>query len=176
VRAIKKLRHLKDAPRLIPPVSFTVKDKKRYRGPRSQTIKDGIAQRTAMRRLLTKKLALITPDMIDEKSAAFQNYKQVVKGVTSDLGNRLSTVEQVLVNAFGAATVLLADLTARQLLGDQSVLQQKGFSQTVTALVRLSERLGVRHRGKDLPSLGAYLSKKSNGGGDTIEGEIVDHD
>ena len=129
-----------------------------------------------MRRLLKRKLALITPDQIDKKSEAYRNYQQVIKGVTMDMGARLTTVEQVLVNAFAAATVRLADLTARQLLGDQSVIQFKGFAQTVTALVRLSERLGVQHRpSKELPSLSSYLSKKSNGG-DTIDAEVVDHD
>jgi hypothetical protein len=180
VRATKKLRKLKDAPRLIPPVGSTVRDRKHYRSPKAlATRKDGIAQRTAMRRLLKKKLALITPAMIDKKSEAWQNYQQVIKNVTSDMGgrSRLSTVEQILINALAATTVRLSDLTARQLLGGESSLpDHKAFNQTVSSLVRLSGSLGIDRRpSKELPSLSSYLSKKSNGG-DTIDGEIVDHD
>ena len=135
-KTARKFRDIKDAPGLIPTVSSTIKSRRK-----TPNRVAGRHERTEMRRLLEKKLALITPKMIDKKSDAWRNYQKVISGLTSDLGGRLTTVEQVLVNAFAAATVRLADLTARQLLGDQSVVQQKGFAQTVTALVRLSERL-----------------------------------
>lgn len=167
-KTARKFRSIEEAPRLIPTVSSTIKSRRK-----TPNRVAGRHERTEMRRLLEKKLALITPKMIDKKSDAWRNYQKVISGLTSDLGGRLTTVEQVLVNAFSAATVRLADLTARQLLGDQSVVQQKGFAQTVTALVRLSERLGVARRPKELPSLSTYLNSKANGG-DTVEGEILD--
>jgi hypothetical protein len=184
VKGTKKFRTLRDAPRLIPPVSFAQKDRTRlsplsgnYRGPRGKTRKDGIAQRTAMRRLLAKKLALIPPDMLDQSLPSYKNYQEVVTGITSDLGGkgRLSSIETVLVNAFAISTVRLADLTARQLLGDQTRLQDEGFARTITALVRLSEKLGITRRTKELPTLASYLGSKSNGS-DTIDGEVIDNE
>ena len=147
----------------------------------SRVKKEGAHIRTAMRRLLRKKVELITPAMIDKKSEAWQNYQQVIKNVTSDMGgrSRLTTVEQILINALSATTVRLSDLTARQLLGGESSLaDHKAFNQTVSSLVRLSGSLGIDRRpaGKELPSLGAYLSKKSNGGGDTIDAEVMTDD
>ena len=169
-KTARKFRDIKDAPRLIPTVSSTIKSRRK-----TPNRVAGRHERTEMRRLLEKKLALITPKMIDKKSDAWRNYQRVISGVTSDLGGkgRLSTVEQVLVNAFAAATVRLSDLTARQLLGDQSVVQQKGFSQTITSLVRLSERLGVDRRQKEIPTLSSYLNSKPNGG-DTVDAEVID--
>jgi hypothetical protein len=172
-----KLRHLKDAPRLMPRVSSTKSERRKYLSPKARaTRKDGIAQRTAMRRLLARKLALIDPSMIDQNSPAWRAYHAVVKGVTNDKGgiSRLSTVETVLVNAFAAAAVRLNDLTARQLLGDNSKLQSEGFSQTVAALARLASQLGISRRAKDVVSLSSYLKKPN--GDDTIEGEIINGD
>ncbi len=167
----RKLRRLEDAPKLIPPVSSTMKKRRII----SQTKKDGNHVRTAMRRLLTRKLAVITPDMVDKNTPAFKSYQRVIEGITSDLGGkrRLTSIQQVLINAFSAATIRLADLTARQLLGDNSVLQQKGFAQTVAALVRLADSLGVQHRPtKELPSLSAYLGRSN--GKDTIDAEVLE--
>jgi hypothetical protein len=94
VKKTKKFRKLSDAPRLIPPVS----------SGRGKSRKEGAHIRTAVRRLLIQKLALIQPDMIDKDSEPYKNYQAVIRGVTADMGNRLTTVEQVLVQAFSAAT------------------------------------------------------------------------
>jgi hypothetical protein len=113
-------------------------------------------------------------EMIDKNSPAWKNYQKVLAGLTSDLGGegRLSTVKQVLVSAFSAAAVRLNDLAARQMLGDHSILQQKSFAQTVGALTRIAEKLGVKRRPKEIGTLSTYL-KNGKGDSDTVDAEII---
>src|SRR5262249_55571257 len=101
-------------PHRCPPVSS-----KRHNG-------QGVHDRTALRREFQKSLVMIHPDNLDRKSVAFQRYQQIVRNVTQDLGGakRLSTIERTLVDAFGAVSVRVYDLAARQMLGErQSHLQ-----------------------------------------------------
>jgi hypothetical protein len=76
----------------------------------------GTHNRTMLRRLAKKKFLLITPNNIHKASDAFKKYTEIVKGVTADLGgkNRLTTVERVLVDAFGLMSVKTYDLASRE--------------------------------------------------------------
>ena len=165
----RKLRSIDEAARnVVPPVSSTIKSRRRRK---TQARVEGRHERTALRRLVKKKFALITLDNIDRRSHAFQKFSSVVRGVTNDLGGaeRLTTVERALIEAFGAATVRMEDLAARQLLGDQKT-EYSELASAISSMVRIAKRLGTDKRPKEITPLSSYL----NGGKDeTIDGEVL---
>ena len=72
----------------------------------------------------------------------------------------MSTIELSLVEAFAGATVLLADLNARLLIGEK--VEIAAYNQVSHALVRIASRLGLQRRQRDVtPTLQQYLSTRT---------------
>jgi hypothetical protein len=61
-----------------------------------------------------------------------------------------------LVQAFAGACITLQNLNTRLLLGETVDLAQHAL--TVSAMVRVSSRLGLQRRPRDVSTLGEYLA------------------
>jgi|SRR6516162_2775661 len=92
----------------------------------------------------------IDPAQLDGRTRARRTYNALVAGITADLGgpDELSTVEKALIQDFAGVSIHKADLNARLLQGDPIDLQE--HVATIGAMVRLTSRLGVRRRPKNV--------------------------
>jgi hypothetical protein len=92
------------------------------------------------------KVRLLTRQNLDGRTKARKRFDAVVTGIAADLGgeDRLSTVEKHLVEAFAGITVVVHDINARLLLGQEIDIGEAATA--VSSLVRLAHRLGARHR------------------------------
>jgi hypothetical protein len=104
---------------------------------------------------------LLTRHQLDGRTGAAKAYDQIVADIEIDLGGRdqLSTIERALVQAFAGACITLQNLNTRLLLGETIDLGQ--HAQAVSAMVRVSSRLGLQRRAKDVSSLGDYLAPEA---------------
>jgi hypothetical protein len=101
---------------------------------------------------------LVTRAQLDGRTSAAKAFDKLVANIEADLGGRdqLSTIELVLIEAFAGATVTLQHLNTRLALGQEIDLGQ--YAQTVSAMVRVASRLGLRRRARDVtPSLSDLL-------------------
>jgi len=101
---------------------------------------------------------LLTRAQLDGRTSAAKAFDKLVADIEADLGGRdqLSTIELALIEAFAGASVTLQHLNMRLALGQEIDLGQ--HAQAVSAMVRVSSRLGLRRRTRDLtPSLSDLL-------------------
>ena len=93
---------------------------------------------------------LLTRAQLDGRTSAAKAFDKLVADIKADLGGRdqLSTIELVLIEAFAGAAVTLQHLNTRLALGQEIDLAQ--YAQTVSAMVRVASRLGLRRRARDL--------------------------
>jgi hypothetical protein len=157
----KKLKPGDAIPKHIPPVSAVGAGKKA-----------GNHLRTAQRRALKKRFALISLEDIKRDTFAYKKFSALISDITHDLGGRPTTIQKALIEAFVSAVVRMEDLTSRQLLGDRS-LNYKELSSAINNMAKMASHLGIDRSPKDVtPSLSTYLKK--NGAGDTIDAETID--
>ena len=93
---------------------------------------------------------LLTRAQLDRRTSAAKAFDKLVADIEADLGGRdqLSTIQLVLIEAFAGAAVTLQHLNTRLALGQEIDLGQ--YAQTVSAMVRVASRLGLRRRARDL--------------------------
>jgi hypothetical protein len=107
------------------------------------------------------KVRLLTRQSLDGRTKARKQFDAVVTGIVADLGgeDRLSTVEKHLIEAFAGCAVVVHDINARLLLGQEIDIGQT--AQALSSLVRIAQRIGVARRSKDItPALPDYLDAK----------------
>jgi hypothetical protein len=88
-----------------------------------------------------------------------------MRGITTanehDLGGRehLSAIGKSLIQAYAGSAILLDDLNARVVLGQE--IDVGTHAQMTSALVRIASRLGLQRRRRDVtPTVEEYLRSK----------------
>ena len=101
---------------------------------------------------------LLTRESLDQRSRAHRQFDAIARGIAADKGGEanLSTVEKHLIENFAGIAVVINDINARLLLGEEvDLLELCTLSSTS---VRLASRLGLGRRAKDVtPDLREYL-------------------
>lgn len=95
---------------------------------------------------------------LDGRLNALKAFERRVSAIKSDLGgaDQLSTMEIDLVEAFANSAVVLDGLNVRLLLG--APVDRTELAATISSMVRVASRLGLRRRSRDVtPSLKEYL-------------------
>jgi hypothetical protein len=102
---------------------------------------------------------LLTRDALDGRTRARKQFDAIASGIAQDLGgeDRLSTIQQNLIEAFAGMAVSMHDLNARVLLGQKVEVAE--LAQVCNGLTRIASRLGLERVAKDItpPSLQDYL-------------------
>jgi hypothetical protein len=105
------------------------------------------------------KVLLLTRASIDGRGPAARAYDRLARSIETDLGgaSQLSSIEASLIEAFCGSATLIDHMNAKLLLGEE--IDVSAHAATVSALVRVASRLGLRRRSKDItPSLVEYLA------------------
>jgi hypothetical protein len=158
----KKLKPGDPVPKQIPSVS----------APHGGGRRAGTHIRTAQRRALKKRFALISLEDIKRDTFAYKKFSALISDITHDLGGRPTTIQKALIEAFVSATIRMEDLTSRQLLGNKN-FGYKELSSAISSMTKVAAYLGIDRTPKDVtPSLSTYLKK--NGAGDTIDAETIE--
>src|SRR6476620_7826410 len=85
-------------------------------------------------------------------------FDALVAEIEHDLGGReqLSAMEKSLIQAYAGSAILLDDLNARVVLGQE--IDVGTHAQMTSALVRIASRLGLQRRQRDVtPTVEEYL-------------------
>jgi hypothetical protein len=101
---------------------------------------------------------LLTRDRLDGRTNAAKLFGRLITDIEIDLGGReaLSTIELALIEGFAGAYVALENLNTRLALGETIDIGE--HAQAVSAMVRLSNKLGLQRRARDVgSSLGDLL-------------------
>ena len=120
-------------------------------------------------------IRLLRRDALDGRSRPAQLFDRLVSSIKSDLGgqDQLSAIELSLIDGYAGACVLLDDLNARILLGQE--IDISALSQIINSMVKIASRLGLRRRQKDVTlDLQQYLqtrTRQTNDGVDVDDGE-----
>jgi hypothetical protein len=96
---------------------------------------------------------LLTRAQLDKRTNAAKFFDRLARAIEADLGGRdqLSAIELALIEGFCGAAVTLENLNSRLLLGE--AIDPAQIAQTVSAMVRVGSRLGLRRRAKDITGL-----------------------
>jgi hypothetical protein len=97
---------------------------------------------------------------LDKTSGAARYYNKMLRDIASDLGGRrlLTRIEEELIKGFAGSATRLEYLTHQLLLGDVTEVDLASYSQLTSNLVRISTRLGLGRRARDVtPSLNEIL-------------------
>jgi hypothetical protein len=95
---------------------------------------------------------------LDGRSAAARRFDSVVAGIAADLGgeDRLSTVQQSLVEAFAGVAIMVDAANVKLLLGEEVDIVE--HAQVVSTLTRVASRIGLGRIPRDIgPTLGDIL-------------------
>ena len=98
---------------------------------------------------------------LDRRTAARKAFDALVAEIEHDLGGReqLSAIEKSLIQAYAGSAILLDDLNARVVLGQE--IDVGTHAQVTSALVRIASRLGLQRRQRDVtPTVEEYLRSK----------------
>jgi len=98
---------------------------------------------------------------LDRRTAARKAFAALVAEIEHDLGGReqLSAIEKSLIQAYAGSAILLDDLNARVVLGQE--IDVGTHAQMTSALVRIASRLGLQRRQRDVtPTVEEYLRSK----------------
>ena len=106
------------------------------------------------------KVRPLTRQSLDGRTKARKQFDAVVEGIASDLGGEahLTTVQRHLDEAFAGCAVVVHDINARLLLGQQIDISEA--TQAVSSLVRLASRIGVGRHMRDVTDLTDHITKK----------------
>ena len=101
---------------------------------------------------------LLVRSQLDGRTGPAKLFDRLTTDIENDLGGRalLSTIECALIQAFAGAYVSLENLNTRLALGETIDISE--HAQAVSAMVRVSNKLGLQRRAKDVgSSLGDLL-------------------
>ena len=104
---------------------------------------------------------LLSINGLDRRTAARKAFDGLVAEIEHDLGGseQLSAIEKSLIQAYAGSAILLDDLNARVVLGQE--IDVSTHAQVTSALVRIASRLGLRRRQHDVtPTVEQYLRRK----------------
>jgi hypothetical protein len=122
-------------------------------------VQPGEGQSKAPRKHRRTKPQLLQRSMIDGRSNAAKMYDGLITAIENDLGGgeRLSTIEHGLKEAFAGAYVQLRNINTRLLLGQEIDLTE--HSTVINVMVKTGSRLGLSRRMIDkTPTLQQYLA------------------
>jgi hypothetical protein len=115
----------------------------------------------ALRRARAK-LRLITPQNLDGRSAACQQFNKIVRRVAADLGgsDALTEIEKHLITSFAGAAILQGHQVAKLLSGEEVDIDE--YSAITTSMIRSATRLGTDRRAKAVspPTVDEYLASR----------------
>jgi hypothetical protein len=96
---------------------------------------------------------LLTRAELDGRTNAAKAFDRLVAAIEVDLGgrDRLSAIEQTLVEAYAGAAITLQHLNTQLALGQPIDLTQ--HAQCVGAMVRVASRLGLQRRARSVNEL-----------------------
>jgi len=111
------------------------------------------AKRARKRRHRASKPQLLSRRTLDRRTNAARTFDRLVADIESDLGGRdhLSAIEHSLIEAYAGAALVLDNLNARLLCGEPIDIGQ--YTQTISSMVRVAARLGIRRRPCDVTVL-----------------------
>jgi hypothetical protein len=108
----------------------------------------------------TSRPQLLIRSQLDGRTNSAKRFDRLVNDIEIDLGGRdqLSTIELALIEGFAGAYVALENLNTRLALGEKIDLSE--HAQAISAMVRVSNKLGLQRRAKDIndPTLQQYLN------------------
>jgi hypothetical protein len=102
---------------------------------------------------------VLTRANLDNRIRGVRLYDELIRDVIADLGgrDRLSRIELSLIEALAGCYLQLHDMNCRLMLGQS--IDPTNYGSLTSGLVRLSSRLGLQRRTKDVttPNLNQYL-------------------
>jgi len=110
------------------------------------------------------KTRLLCLESLDGRTRAAQAVRSLKDQVTADLGgeDRLSTLERAAINNVAMASVMIEDLSAKWLLGQD--VNPTELATLVNTFNRSADKIGWTRRSRDVtPDLNAYLASKAAG-------------
>jgi hypothetical protein len=119
------------------------------------------SSRSRVKEKVRTRLLLLTRAHLDGRGPAARAYDRLLHLIEADLApggsHELSSIERTLVQAFCGSAILIDHLNARLLAGEE--VDAAAHAATVSALVRVASRLGLRRRSKDItPSLAEFAA------------------
>jgi hypothetical protein len=139
-------------------------------GPKPAKLsKGGQKTRRGRKRLLSR-------ESLDGRTIVAKVFDRLVAAIHSDLGgaDQMSAIELALVEAFAGSAVALDNLNTKILTGAEITNAMVAMhAQTVSAMVRVSNRLGTARRAKTVQSLDDLLLERARLRGETPE-EIIE--
>jgi hypothetical protein len=99
---------------------------------------------------------------LDQRTNAAKQFQQLVVDIEGDLGgrDRLSTIEQNLIQGFAGASIALQSLNVRLIRDGEAGLDLGLLALLCGALCRLSSRLGTERRPTPVEDLYIELERK----------------
>ena len=110
-----------------------------------------------------------TRDQLDQRTAAFRMFDNLVVSVIQDVGGEreISAVQRELIEAFAGVAIRVNDLNSRGLAGQPVDLSE--LSLAASTLTRLASRIGIRrvfNPRNVTPSVADYVNHISANGGE----------
>jgi hypothetical protein len=114
------------------------------------------------------KLALITRDQLDGRTAPARMFDSLVTAIVADLGgsDAISTIERSLVEAFAGASVLVMNFNAS--IASDRPIDISDFGYVISTMARVSARLGEARRAR---SINGRPHQRQNGS--TLRSDLV---
>lgn len=109
-----------------------------------------------------------------DSTAARRQFDAVVRGVTTDLGGeeRLSTIQQHLIEAFAGITLTVSDINVRLMCGHRVDLL--AHSAAISTMVRVASRIGLHRVAREVPTLDQYLKLRKEEDEHATDAETFD--
>jgi hypothetical protein len=128
------------------------------------------------RRTRQGKHRLLNREALDGRTIVAKVFDKLVCAIHQDLGgDQLSAIETCLVEAFAGSAVALDNLNTKIITGEPITNAMVAMhAQTVSAMVRVANKLGTGRRAKTVPSLNEWLTRKARDEGRIPEGEIME--
>jgi hypothetical protein len=115
---------------------------------------------------------LLNRESLDGRTVTAKVFDRLVEAIHIDLGGRdqLSAIELSLVEAFAGAAVTLDHLNTRILTGaevDNAMVAM--HAQSISAMVRVSNKLGTGRRAKPVMDLDTFLALRTREKSDEVD-------
>jgi hypothetical protein len=111
------------------------------------------------------KVALLTLDDLDRRTAAFANVQSTISALTADMAHEPSAAEKMLIQRAAVLGAVLADCETRWIKGDG--IDAKDYCTVVNAQRRTLETIGIRRGQRDvsvptLDQIAEELAREAN--------------
>jgi hypothetical protein len=113
---------------------------------------------------------LLSREALDGRTSVAKMFDHLVVAIHRDLGgaDRLSAIELALVEAFAGSAVALDSLNTQILVGAEiNHAMVAMHAQTVSAMVRVAQKLGTKRQAKPVPTMHEFLAERARVRGET---------